>query len=56
MAQGPYTLFIEVAREHGTHQLMKQALAGKKPQHFDLPANAEVASAAIDYRKKTDDK
>ena len=56
VAQGPYTLFIEVAREHGTHQLMKQALAGKKPQHFDLPANAEVASAAIGYRKKTDDK
>ena len=56
VAQGAYTLLIEVAREHGTHQLMKQALDGKKPQHFDLPANAEVASAAIDYRKKTDDK
>ena len=49
-------MFIEVAREHGTHQLMKQAIDVKKPQHFDLPANPEVASAAIDYRKKTDDK
>ena len=52
--QGSYTLMVEVAREHGTHQLMKQALDTKKPQHFDLPANTEVASAAVDYRKKTD--
>lgn len=52
--QGSYTLMVEVAREHGTHQLMKQEIAGKKPQHFDLPANEEVASAAVDYRKKTD--
>jgi hypothetical protein len=53
VAQGAYTLFIEVAREHGTHQLMKQALDLKKPQHFELPANPEVAAAAVDYRKKT---
>jgi thiamine biosynthesis lipoprotein len=52
--QGSYTLMVEVAREHGTHQLMKQEIVGKKPQHFDLPANEEVASAAVDYRKKTD--
>ncbi|MCI1187020.1 DUF2271 domain-containing protein [Hymenobacter sp. DH14] len=52
--QGSYTLMVEVAREHGTHQLMKQEINSKKPQHFDLPANEEVASAAVDYRKKTD--
>lgn len=55
VSQGTYTVLIEVAREHGTHQLLKQELAGKKPQHFDLPANVEVASAAVDYRKKTNE-
>ena len=52
--QGSYTLMVEVAREHGSHQLMKQEINSKKPQHFDLPANEEVAAAAVDYRKKTD--
>lgn len=57
VAQGNYTLFIEVAREHGTHQLLKQDLAVKKqPLHFDLPANTEVASASVDFRKKANDK
>ncbi|MBF9141916.1 DUF2271 domain-containing protein [Hymenobacter sp. BT439] len=55
--QGNYTLFIEVAREHGTHQLLKQDLSIKKqPLHFDLPANTEVASASVDFRKKANDK
>ena len=52
--QGSYTLLVEVAREHGSHQLLKQEINSKKPQHFDLPANEEVAAAAVDYRKKTD--
>ncbi|WP_210519469.1 DUF2271 domain-containing protein [Hymenobacter terricola] len=56
VSQGTYTLFIEVAREHGTHQLMKQDLNVKKQQHFDLPANPEVAAASVDYRKKTNEK
>ncbi len=55
VSQGNYTVFIEVAREHGTHQLLKQEISGKKPQHFDLPANAEVASAAVDYQQKPTD-
>jgi thiamine biosynthesis lipoprotein len=54
--QGTYTVCIEVAREHGTHQLLKQEITAKKAQHFDLPANTEVASASVDYRKKTDEK
>lgn len=53
---GTYTVYIEVAREHGTHQLLKQEITAKKAQHFDLPANTEVASASVDYRKKTDEK
>lgn len=50
--QGTYTVYIEAAREHGTHQLMSQEINTKKPQHFDLPGNSEVASASLDYRKK----
>jgi FAD:protein FMN transferase len=54
--QGKYTVYIEVAREHGTHQLMTQEIDIKKQTHFDLAANTEVASASLDYRKKTDGK
>ncbi len=52
--QGTYTVYIEAAREHGTHQLMSQEVTPKKPQHIDIPGNTEVASASLDYRKKTD--
>ena len=52
VSRGTYTVYIEVAREHGTHQLLKQEIAVKKPQHFNLPANTEMASASVDYRKK----
>ncbi|MDO7854101.1 DUF2271 domain-containing protein [Hymenobacter convexus] len=55
---GTYTVLVEVAREHGTHQMLKQDLnvAKKKPLHFELPPNTEVASASVDFRKKADDK
>jgi thiamine biosynthesis lipoprotein len=52
--EGTYTVYIEVAREHGTHQLITQAITPKKPEHIDLQANTEVASASLDYRKKED--
>ena len=51
--QGTYTAYIEVAREHGTHQLMSREINVKKQQRFDIPGNVEVASASLDYRKKT---
>ena len=51
--QGNYTVYIEVAREHGTHQLITQEINIKKQQHYDLPANTEVAAASLDYRKNT---
>lgn len=54
--QGKYTVYIEVAREHGTHQLMTQEIDVKKQTHFDLTSNTEVASASLDYRKKADGK
>jgi thiamine biosynthesis lipoprotein len=55
--QGTYTLYIEAAREHGTHQLMKQDITISKPQpqHFDLGDNIEISSASLDLRKKTNE-
>ncbi len=50
--QGPYTVYIEAAREHGTHQLMSQEINLKKPQHYEITDNIEVSSASLDYRKK----
>ncbi len=45
---------IEVAREHGTHQLMtKEIDFTKKLQPITLPGNIEVASLVLDYVKKT---
>jgi len=51
---GKYTLKIEVSREHGTYQLMRQDLQlDEKPQQFTLPGNAEIESVSLDYRKKS---
>lgn len=50
--QDTYTIYIEVAREHGTYQLIKQEISCKnKAVQYTLPSNAEVNSASIDYRK-----
>jgi thiamine biosynthesis lipoprotein ApbE len=52
VAPGTYTVFIEAAREHGTHQLMQQAIdltgAAKK---IDVPGNGgvEISGASLDY-------
>jgi hypothetical protein len=49
---GKYTVFIEAAREHGTYQLMRQSVDfNGSPQQFQLPGNAEVASASLDYHQ-----
>jgi FAD:protein FMN transferase len=51
---GKYTVFIEAAREHGTRQLMRQEIDfNGEPKHFNLPGNIEIASASLDYRKKS---
>lgn len=51
--RGIYTIMIEVAREHGTHQLMtKEIDFTKKLQPITLPGNIEVASVVLDYVKK----
>jgi thiamine biosynthesis lipoprotein len=49
---GAYTVFLEVAREHGSHQLISQEINIKKQQHYEMQGNLEIASASLDYRKK----
>ncbi|HTI89442.1 MAG TPA: DUF2271 domain-containing protein [Puia sp.] len=54
---GKYTVKIEAAREHGTYQLMRQEIVwNESPKRIDLTGNIEIASASLDYRKKTNDK
>lgn len=50
---GKYTLFIEVAREHGTYQLIRQPLTlGNEPiAETKLKSNVEVESATYEYRR-----
>jgi len=51
---GKYTLKIEASREHGTYQLMRQEIEwNEMPKQFTLAGNIEIASASLDYRKKT---
>ena len=50
---GTYTLYLEVAREHGTYQLMKKELVlrGLAVQG-ELKGNVEIKQAAYNYRAK----
>ncbi|SNT19189.1 Thiamine biosynthesis lipoprotein ApbE [Granulicella rosea] len=48
---GKYTLCIELAREHGGHQLVEQVIDfdGRTAAKFTLPGGAELAGATLDY-------
>ncbi|HTN74353.1 MAG TPA: DUF2271 domain-containing protein [Pirellulaceae bacterium] len=50
---GKYTLFIEVAREHGTYQIIRHPLTlGATPiEATKLKPNVEIKSAVVEYRK-----
>jgi thiamine biosynthesis lipoprotein ApbE len=50
---GPYTLFIDAAREHGTYQTLRKSmdLTGK-PFVEELKGNVEVKSATVSYRRR----
>jgi thiamine biosynthesis lipoprotein ApbE len=53
VAKGKYTVAIEVAREHGTHQLIRREVDfSGAPQKIELDRNTELASASLDYRRK----
>ncbi len=50
---GKYTVFLEAAREHGTHQVMhKEMDFSGQPAKFDLPGNAEISGANLDYHAR----
>lgn len=51
--QGLYTINIEVAREHGTYQIITQEIkVNNKASKIDLAGNTEVASASLEIKKK----
>lgn len=52
---GKYTLFIEVAREHGTYQLIRHKVnLGSDPiAETKLKENVEIKSASVEYRART---
>ena len=50
---GKYTIFLEVAREHGTYQLMHQEVDfSGTPRQVSFQPNTEVASASFDYHRR----
>jgi FAD:protein FMN transferase len=49
---GPYTVMIEVSREHGTYQLIRHEMdLNGTPAQMQFPANPEIAASSVDYRK-----
>lgn len=47
---GKYTVFMEVSREHGTYQLMRQEIEiGKEPFAVELKGNIEIRRASIEF-------
>jgi FAD:protein FMN transferase len=49
---GKYIVYIEAAREHGTHQLMKQEMDfDGTSQRINLRGGMEISSAYLDYHK-----
>jgi len=53
--RGPYTIMIEAAREHGTHQLMTQEMDfTQTPKSITIAGGVEIAGASLDYAKKAD--
>jgi thiamine biosynthesis lipoprotein len=51
---GDYTIFIETAREHGTHELIRKPVTiANQPFAVELPGNVEIKSATLAYRRKS---
>jgi thiamine biosynthesis lipoprotein ApbE len=49
---GKYTVYLEVCREHGTHQMVKKEFDfNGKPDKVSFPGNIELTSASFDYHK-----
>jgi thiamine biosynthesis lipoprotein len=57
MPPNKYTIFIEVAREHGTYQILKQVVnCNNKEESFTLTPNVEVSAASIAFQKSAETK
>ncbi len=51
---GKYVVKIEVAREHGTYQIMRQEIeCDNQSKVVNLTGNVEISSASLDYRITT---
>jgi thiamine biosynthesis lipoprotein ApbE len=49
---GDYTLLIEAAREHGTHQVIKHSFSLPTASgHSALPGNEEISAAGVEFRR-----
>ncbi len=49
---GTYTVYLEIAREHGTYQILKQDMDfSGTAKKVDLPGNVEMAGASLDYHR-----
>jgi thiamine biosynthesis lipoprotein len=49
---GTYLVSIEVSREHGTYQILRQEVDfSGVPKHVVLPGGTEVTAASLDYHK-----
>jgi len=49
---GKYTVYLEVCREHGTHQMVKKDFDfNGKPDKVSFPGNIELTSASFDYHQ-----
>ena len=49
---GKYRVFVEVSREHGTRQLLREDMDFSGiPKRVNLPGGIEIASAYFDYHK-----
>ena len=53
VARGEYTLSIEAAREHGTYQIIRQAIQlNDKSFAKELKGNIEIKAASVECRKR----
>jgi thiamine biosynthesis lipoprotein ApbE len=54
VGRGEYTLSIEAAREHGTYQIIRQAIPlDDRPFARDLKGNVEIKAATVEIRRRT---
>ena len=49
-------MFIEAAREHGTHQVIRAPITiADEPFAEEYEGNVEIKSAAVEFERKSED-